>query len=119
MSCEHWIKVMKGTPNKPVMAEIRRRCKCSKADAFLAFFELYCYFDDVTADGDIPFFKKLDADERGGLDGLGDALEAVGWMTFQPVGATVTDWEKHNGKSAKARMLNSERQNRFQAKGRS
>ena len=119
MSSEHWIKVMKGTPNKPAMAEIRRWCGCTKAEAVLAFFELYCYFDDVTANGFIPFFSKEDAVERGGLAGLGDALEAVNWMTFLPEGAWVTDWEKHNGKSAKARMLNSERQNRFQSKGRS
>jgi hypothetical protein len=118
MSSEHWIKVMKGTPNKPAMAEIRRWCNCTKAEAFLAFFELYCYFDDVTADGFIPFFRKEDAVERGGLPGLGDALEAVGWMTFHPDGARVIGWEKHNGKSAKARLLNSERQNRFKSKGR-
>jgi hypothetical protein len=118
MSSEHWIKVMKGTPNKPAMAEIRRWCDCSKAEAFLAFFELYCYFDDVSADGHIPFFNKLDVDERGGRDNLGDALEAVGWMTFNDEGAWVIGWEKHNGKSAKKRMLNSESHNRCRDKGR-
>jgi hypothetical protein len=40
-------------------------------------------------------------------------------MTFHPDGARVIGWEKHNGKSAKARLLNSERQNRYQSKGRS
>jgi hypothetical protein len=118
MSSEHWIKVMKGTPNKPAMAEIRRWCQCTKAEAFLAFFELYCHFDDLTADGSIPFFRKEDADEIGCLNGLGNALEAVGWMTFHTGGATVIDWEKHNGKSAKKRMIDSERQNRCRGKGR-
>ncbi len=116
MSNEHWIKVMKGTPNKPVMAEIRRWCGCTKAEAFLAFFELYSYFDGVTADGFIPFFRKEDADERGGLAGLGGAMEAVGWMTFHSDGARVIGWEKHNGKSAKKRLLDSERQNRCRSK---
>jgi hypothetical protein len=37
-------------------------------------------------------------------------------MTFHTEGARVIDWEKHNGKSAKARMLHSERQNRYKAK---
>jgi hypothetical protein len=117
MSSGHWIKILKGTPNKPAMAEIRRWCECTKAEAFLAFFELYSYFDDVTADGFIPFFRKEDADERGGLSDLGNALEAIGWITFHPEGARVIDWEKHNGKSAKKRLLDSERQNRCRGKG--
>jgi len=116
MSSGHWIKITKNLPSKPAMAEIRRLCGCTKAEAFLAFFELYCYFDDVTADGCIPFFRKEDADERSGLEGFGAAIEAVGWMTFHAGEARVIGWEKHNGKSAKARMLHSESQNRWRGK---
>jgi hypothetical protein len=119
MSSGHWIKITKGLPNKPAMAQIRRWCNCTKAEAFLAFFELYCHFDDLTADGFIQYFTKDDADEAsGGIKGFGAALESVGWMVFQPEGAWVIEWEKHNGRSAKARSMNSNRQNRFQSKGR-
>jgi len=116
MSAGHWMKVMKGTPKKAALSEIRRYCGCSKGDAFLAFFEMYCYFDDATADGFVAFFRKEDADEITGIKGFGEALEVVGWVRFDSDGARIYDWEKHNGRSAKRRILDSERQNRCRSK---
>jgi hypothetical protein len=109
MSSGQWIKITKNLPEKPAMGEVRRFCGCTKAEAFLAFFVLFCYFDDVTADGFVPFCRKSDVDERTGIDGFGGALEAVGWLTFHADGARIVGWEKHNGKSAKRRLVESER----------
>jgi hypothetical protein len=116
MSNSHWIKVVKSTPEKPELNEISRFCHCSKAEAFLAFFKLFCYLDAVTADGFVPFLRKDDVVAVSGLPDMGGAMEAVGWMTFHADGARVIDWEHHNGSSAKKRLMASARQNRWRGK---
>ena len=104
-----WIKVETHTPDKAEIRQIARLCHCSKADAFLAFFRVFVWLDEQTEDGHVDFFTPDDADEIGGLPGLGNAFEAVRWITFSAAGAVVANWERHNGKSAKRRCLDAER----------
>ena len=104
-----WIKVETHTPDKAELRQIARLCHCTNADAFLAFFRVFVWLDEQTENGQVNFFTPDDADEIGGLPGLGDALETVRWITFSPGGAVVANWERHNGKSAKRRCLDAER----------
>ena len=104
-----WIKVETHTPDKTEIRQIARLCQCSKAEAFLAFFRVFVWLDEQTENGQVNFFTPDDADEIGGLPGLGDALETVRWITFSPGGAVVANWERHNGESAKKRCLAAER----------
>jgi hypothetical protein len=104
-----WIKVETHTPDKAEIRQIARLCHCSKAEAFLAFFRVYVWLDEQTEDGHVDFFTPDDADEIGGLPGLGEALETVRWVTFSAAGAVVANWNRHNGKSAKRRCLDAER----------
>jgi hypothetical protein len=104
-----WIKVETHTPDKAEIRQIARLCHCSKADAFLAFFRVFVWLDDQTEDGHVDFFTPDDADEIGGLPGLGDALETVRWITFSASCAVVANWNRHNGRSAKRRCLDAER----------
>jgi hypothetical protein len=104
-----WIKVETHTPDKAELRQIARLCHCSKAEAFLAFFRVFVWLDEQTENGQVDFFTPDDADEIGGLPGLGDALETVRWITFSAGGAVVSNWERHNGKSTKRRCLDAER----------
>ena len=104
-----WIKVETHTPDKSELRQIARLCHCSKADAFLAFFRVFVWLDEQTEDGYVDFFTPADAVEIGGLNGLGAALETVRWITFGPTGAVVSNWDRHNGQSAKRRCLDAER----------
>ncbi|MEI6078769.1 MAG: hypothetical protein WCS94_24555 [Verrucomicrobiota bacterium] len=108
-----WIKVETHTPDKTELRQIARLCHCSKAEAFLAFFRVFVWLDEQTENGQVDFFTPDDADEIGGLPGLGDALETVRWITFSPGGAVVANWERHNGKSAKKRIIEAERSRRY------
>ena len=108
-----WIKVETHTPEKAELRQIARLCRCSKADAFLAFFRVFVWLDEQTEDGHVDYFTPDDADEIGGLPGLGTALESVRWITFSPGGAVVANWERHNGKSAKKRIVEAERSRRY------
>ena len=104
-----WIKIETHTPDKAELRHIARLCGCTKAEAFLAFFRLFVWLDEQTGDGHVEFFTPEDADEIGGLAGLGNALETVRWITFNASGAVVSNWDRHNGQSAKRRCLDAER----------
>ena len=111
-----WIKIETHTPDKAELRHIARLCGCSKADAFLAFFRVFVWLDEQTEDGHVDFFTIADADDIGELDGLGDALEAVGWITFSASGAVVSNWDRHNGQSAKRRCVDAERARRSRSR---
>jgi hypothetical protein len=110
-----WMKIETNTPEKPEIRTIARQCHCSKAEAFLAFFRLWAYFDEHTADGFIPGLVQDDVDEIAGLEGVGRTLESVRWLTFDQTGITISTWERHNGESAKKRALAAKRAQRFRA----
>jgi len=104
-----WIKMEKVTPDKPEMRMIARLCGVSRGDAFLAWFRLWSHFDDMIETGFLDGFTMEDADEMGRLQGLGKALEQIGWIIFEPHGCTVKKWDVHNGESAKRRALDANR----------
>lgn len=101
-----WLKVETVTPDKPEMKHIARVCKVSMDTAFASWFRLWRWFDSVTADGRFAFLTPEDCDEEGKLPGLGRALSEVGWVEFTADGgALVRNWERHNGQSAKKRLM--------------
>jgi DNA replication protein DnaT len=104
-----WIKIETHTPDKTELRHIAKRCGCTKADAFLAFFRLFVWLDEQTEDGQVDFFTADDADEIAGISGFGEALQEVRWIIFGPTGAVVSNWDRHNGQSAKKRCLAAER----------
>jgi DNA replication protein DnaT len=104
-----WIKVETHTPDKVEIRQMARLCHCTKSEAFLAFFRVLVWLDEETDDGQVEFFTPKDADDIAGLSGFGAALQEVRWITFGPTGAVVSNWERHNGQSAKRRCLDAER----------
>ena len=105
-----WIKIEKCTPQKPELRQAAKRCGVSPMEAFGAFFLLWSYFDTHCEDGFIPGMTPDDADEIAGLAGFADTLADAGWIIFDPMGLTISNWDRHNGKSAKARILKNRRQ---------
>ena len=99
----HWIKIEKSTPDKPEIRTAARICGVGRQDAFLAFFLLWSYFDTHCEDGFLPGLTLEDIDEMAGLTGFGRAMVSVGWLLADPTGVIVVNWDRHNGKSAKAR----------------
>jgi hypothetical protein len=110
-----WLKVETTTPNKPNIRRIAQVCNCSRGDAFLAWFELWSYFDANTADGFVPFLTAGEADEIARLPGISKALAEGGWLTFDQTGCIVARFTKHNGQSAKARAQKTSRQQKWRA----
>ena len=104
-----WIKIEKATPDKPEIRQMARLTRASKGDTFAAFFRFYAWADEQTNSGLIKFIGPEDVDQISGLVGFGKALEEVGWISFSETGAVITNWERHNGRSAKARVVEAEK----------
>lgn len=113
----HWIKVEITTPDKPEIVAAARICGTTEEAAFTAFFRLWVYFDSHTATGFLPGITIDDLDKRAGLKGFGRAMEQVGWIVQDARGISITNWNRHNGDSAKSRALNQKRMQRNRAKG--
>ena len=106
-----WIKIDVDTPNKPAIVRLANDCGVSRGDAFLAFFRLYSWLDEQTADGTLyADAEEVDAIAR--LPGTAASLARSGLITFYTDGRlTVTNWQEHNGQSAKRRAMDARRQN--------
>ena len=104
-----WIKVDVDTPQKPAIVRLARDCGCTRGDAFLAFFRLYSWLDEQTADGCL-YADPEEVDAVARLQGTAASLAASGWLTFTPDGRlAVTNWQEHNGQSAKRRAMDAVR----------
>lgn len=112
----HWIKIEVLTPDKPELRAAARICGSTVAVAFLAFFKLWAYFDQHTATGFIPGLIAADLDDISGLPGFGGAMVKVGWIAEDSHGISITNWERHNGNSAKSRAQNQKRMQRKRAR---
>lgn len=105
-----WIKIGVDTPNKPAIVRLAADCGCSRGDAFLAFFRLYSWLDEQTADGTL-YADPEEVDAVARLQGTAASLAGSGWLTFYADGRlAVTNWNEHNGQSAKRRAMNAKYQ---------
>ena len=105
-----WIKIDVDTPNKRAIVRLACDCRVSRGDAFLAFFRLYSWLDEQTADG-VLYADADEVDAVARLEGTAASLANSGWLAFSPDGRlTVTNWQEHNGQSAKRRAMNAKYQ---------
>ena len=101
-----WIKIDVDTPQKPAIVRLAADCGCSRGDAFLAFFRLYSWLDEQTADGTL-YADPDEVDAVARLQGTAASLSSSGWLSFSADGRlAVTNWQEHNGASAKRRAQN-------------
>lgn len=117
-----WIKVEKSTPGKPEIATLARKLGISRGEAFLSWFAVYSWADSITCPDFVPNLSLSEADELShAKPGTCEALASkeIGWMERidgDPAGIRFVNWERHNGKSAKARGLEAEKKRKQRAK---
>lgn len=104
----NWIKVDIDTPYKAAIDEIMDACQCSRGEAFMAWFNLYVWFDQMTADGTVNA-SPAEIDAKAGLPKIAQALQDAGWIAFHGRRCVISNWAEHNGKSAKSRALHARR----------
>lgn len=114
-----WMKVEKLTPDKPEIAILARKLGTSKGEAFLNWFRVYSWADGITCPGFVPHLSLEDADELSrAAPGTCAALAStqIGWLSAGDDGIHFRNWERHNGKSAKSRALETEKKREQRSK---
>lgn len=97
-----WIKVDVDIMSKQAIRAVARDCGCDVANAVLAWFRLYSWLDEQTADGTL-YATRAELDAVAQLPGIAASFERSGWLSFDGDTCTVTNWGSHNGQCAKRR----------------
>lgn len=104
-----WIKMRVGLMTSP---KVVRMASALKADTFRVVGGLlaaWCLFDGQTEDGFLDGYTTTVLDELVGFPGIGAAMVAVSWLQESDAGLSVPGFTEHNGKSAKLRIMETER----------
>lgn len=111
-----WIKIQHGLHSKPEVFSISRRLGISANEAVGLLVKFWCWCDENSVDGCVDHLQSTDVDQIVGFSEFGNALLSVKWITFdsKKTGFSVSNFDRHNGETAKKRAL----KNNAQAKWR-
>ena len=104
-----WIKWEKGLAWKPEVLAIAAKLKKTRKEVAATLMELWEWADEITDDGHAASVTFVTVDERTGVTGLSRAMSEVGWLQATEDGVLFPKFVRHNGASAKARLLAAER----------
>jgi len=115
-----WIKWTKGLTRKPEVISIATRLGLSRRETAAVLMELWEWADETTENGVIEMSRsqrdRCHVDDVTNVTGLSQAMCDVGWLIESDTGIIFPNFERHNGKSAKKRALECERQRLSRAK---
>ena len=77
--------------------------------------EVWEWAQSQSVDGVVPGLTAQDVSGATGIPGVGEAMLTAGWVLESEGGIQFPNWERFNAKSAKARLLNAERQRRYKS----
>ena len=105
-----WIKMERGTPEKPEVLAITVRMGWDDPDLTVGkLFRLWCWFDQHTTDGNAIGVTPALLDRYLCVSGFIDAVALSGWVVVNSDGISLPNFDKHNGASAKKRGLTAKR----------
>lgn len=106
-----WIKVETHTPEKPEVFAIADQLGISSDDAFGKCFRVWAWFDAHTTNGKTngSGVSASLLNRVAGVSGFAESMVSVGWLVSDESGLTVSNFDKHNGETAKQRGLTAKR----------
>ena len=106
-----WMKVEKATPDKPEVFAIAETLGIDPDAAFGKCFRVWSWFDDHTTNGKSNgcCVSKLLVDRLVSVSGFADCMVSVGWLVADGVGVSASNFDRHNGKTAKTRAMTAKR----------
>ncbi len=111
---DFWIKMEKGTPDKPEILEMAEILSIDDPDSVTGkMVRVWSWFDSNSETGNAPRVTKTLIDRLTGVIGFTDALIAVGWLETTERGFSVPKFERHLGKGAKKRSSDAERKRQY------
>jgi hypothetical protein len=113
-----WIKFDSSTPDKP---EVLRAARILGVDRDLVvgkLLKLWAWFDSNSTDGNVDGVVDADVDAVVGMSGFCAALKSVGWYESDEAAerASIPNFDRHNGETAKRRAEKNARQARWRGK---
>lgn len=107
---DFWIKIEKGTPDKPEILELASALGIPDPDTVTGkMIRVWAWFDSNSANGHAPSVTNVLLDRLTGVTGFTDALVTVGWLDKTDDGFLIPNFDRHLGKNAKKRALDTER----------
>jgi hypothetical protein len=104
-----WIKFELITLDKPEVCQIADLADIDPDAVVGKLLRVWGWFDQQTADGNAPSVTKRLLDRMTGVIGFCEHMKAVGWMIEVDGVISLPNFERHNGKTAKNRLLTAKR----------
>jgi len=107
-----WIKVRTNLRDQREVFVAARRLGLARDHVVGLCVRLWAWADSQTTDGVIDGVRQEDVDAIVEHDGFAAALAEAGWLIADSRGVILPNFERHNGESAKKRVLAAERKGR-------
>lgn len=98
-----WIKMRRSLPRDPKVIKISSLLGTDTLRVVGALMCAWSIADELTEDGRLDHYTAETLDKLVGLDGLSEAMAAVGWLVIDPDFLEFPRFLEHNGNSAKRR----------------
>ena len=105
-----WLKFDTATPEKPEVLQITMAMGWDDPDLTVGkLLKLWRWFDVHTVDGNAAGVSAALLDRLIGVTGFAKAVADAGWLIIHESGLTLPNFCRHNGKTAKDRVLTAQR----------
>lgn len=104
-----WIKFELTTLDKPEVCQIADLANIDPDAAVGKLLRVWGWFDQQTENGNAPSVSKRLLDRLVGVTGFCDYMKSVGWMVELDGVLSLPHFDRHNGKTAKNRLLTAKR----------
>ncbi len=116
---DFWIKVEKGTPDKPEVLQMASDLNIEDPDTITGkLVRVWSWFDSNSENGHAPSVTNVLLDRLTGVKGFCDSMILVGWLEKTEDGVLIPNYDRHLGQSAKKRGLDAERKRKSRDKSR-
>jgi hypothetical protein len=105
-----WLKFEINTPEKREVLAITIELGFTDPDLTVGkLLKVWRWFDQQTINGNATNVTPALLDRLLGVSGITQAMANVGWMVIEEGGLTLPNFERHNGRTAKNRVLTAKR----------
>ena len=104
-----WIKVEHWTPDKPEVYQIAEKLSIDPDAVTGKLLRIWIWADQQTLNGDAHSVTRASLDRLAGVTGFTDAMLTAKWLGKTESGYSFTNFDRHNGETAKTRALTAKR----------
>lgn len=107
-----WIKMRSDLHTHPKVVRISSALHADRLRVIGGLHAVWCLFDAHSEDGSLDGYSLDAIDELIGWAGFATALQSVGWLVLAGDSVSLPRFDEHNGRSAKRRVMETERKRR-------